>query len=319
MQNTPFAELELSQLMLGTVQFGLKYGIANKSGQPSYEQSRDILAAAHEGGVNCLDTAAGYGNSEEVVGQALQELGLSDQFTVITKVMTIPDDLPAGEVDAFVEHSVQRSLRRLQLQVLPLCLMHKESDYHYMESLIKIKEKGLARHIGVSGNSPDDSMTIVTGGHAEAVQLPSSLLDQRFVKAGVFSAAKERGVATFVRSVFLQGLLMMRDEEILPELAPALPVLARLRTIAREAGLTMQELAVRFILGVPGVSCVLTGVESVEQVRQNVRIFDAGPLSPDLMEAVTTAVPEMPENVIKPYMWSCKVPDDLFRKAFNSP
>lgn len=317
MQNNTFADLQLSQLMLGTVQFGLKYGIANKSGQPSYEESRDIIAAAYEGGVNCLDTAAGYGSSEEVVGQVLEELGLSDKFVVVTKIMSLPDDLPSNRVDDFVERSVLNSLHRLRLKVLPICLFHKEGDFRYMESLIKIKDKGLAQHIGVSGNNPAQAIEIVTSGQAEAVQLPANLLDHRFTTTGVFEAAKERGVSTFVRSVFLQGLLMMRDEDVIPELSPVLPTLRQLRHIAQQADLTMQELAVRYVLGIEGVTCILTGVESIEQARQNIRLFDSGPLPPDLMRAVTDAVPELPENIIKPYMWSCKVPDDVFRKGLK--
>src|SRR5690349_2612636 len=98
MRRSTFAALELSQLMLGTVQFGMAYGIANKSGQPAYEEARDILAAAYEGGVNCLDTAASYGNSEATIGRALQELGLREQFAVVTKVPPVPPGLCAGRI-----------------------------------------------------------------------------------------------------------------------------------------------------------------------------------------------------------------------------
>ena len=314
MHNSSFADLELSQLMLGTVQFGFNYGINNKSGQPSYEQARDILAAAHEGGVNCLDTAASYGDSERVIGQALEELGLRDEFVVVTKSLPISNDVSQGDADTLVEESVLTSLRLLRLEVLPLCLFHNEANYRYMESLLKMKQKGLVRHVGVSCVNPETTQQIIAEGQAEAMQLPTNILDRRFSATGAFDAAKERGVALFIRSVFLQGLLMMRDEEVLPELSAVLPTLGRLRAIAQQAGLTMQELAVRYVLGLPGVTCVLTGVESVEQVRQNTRLFDNGPLAPDLMQAVTDAVPDLSENIIKPYQWSSKVPDEMFKR-----
>jgi aryl-alcohol dehydrogenase-like predicted oxidoreductase len=304
MHRSTFAEFKLSQLMLGTVQFGLEYGIANKSGQPTYEQARDILAAAYEGGVNCLDTAAAYGTSEEVVGRALTELGLREKFVVVSKVPGVPPELAPQRVDEYVEESVRSSLRRLQLGVLPVCLFHQERDARYLESLHKAKEKGLVQRIGVSGLTPQGALETVATKRCEALQIPTNILDRTFLDAGVLRAAQKRGVAVFVRSVFLQGLLMMRAEEIPSEFAAALPVLARLRALARANDLTMQELAVRYVLGLPGVTCVLAGVESVAQMRENIRLFAAGPLEPLLMDAIEDTVPELPESILKPYLWA---------------
>ena len=89
MQTSSWNGLSLSRMMLGTVQFGLPYGVANHTGQPSYDEVVRIVAAAVEGGVNCFDTAAAYGTSEEVLGNALHELGLADQVTVVTKVFPL--------------------------------------------------------------------------------------------------------------------------------------------------------------------------------------------------------------------------------------
>jgi aryl-alcohol dehydrogenase-like predicted oxidoreductase len=304
MQQNIFAEFKLSQLMLGTVQFGLEYGIANKSGQPTYEQARDILAAAYEGGVNCLDTAAAYGASEEVVGRALAELGLREEFIVVSKVPGVPPEMAPGRVDEFIEANVHRSLQRSQLGVLPVCLFHQERDARYLESLHKAKEKGLVQHVGVSGLTPQGALKAVTSNHCEALQIPTSILDRTFLDAGVFSYAQSRRVAVFVRSVFLQGLLMMRDEEIPPQLSAVLPVLVRLRALAHQAGITLQELALRYTLGLPGVTCVLTGVESVAQMRENIRLFSAGPLPPDLMQDIGNVAPALPDNITRPYLWT---------------
>src|SRR3989304_2505652 len=92
MRTVKFSDLQLSQMMLGTVQFGLNYGIANKKGQPSYKTARDIIACAYESGVNCLDTSPGYGASEEVIGKALVELGISDKIIVVSKICYVEDD-----------------------------------------------------------------------------------------------------------------------------------------------------------------------------------------------------------------------------------
>ncbi|MGQ9581236.1 MAG: aldo/keto reductase, partial [Armatimonadota bacterium] len=121
MQKTHFAELELSRMMLGTAQLGLEYGIANKLGKPCHEEAKAIIATAFECGINCLDTAAGYGTSEEVVGRVMDELGIRDDVVVVTKVVTMADGLSASEADRIVEESVTRSMHRLGLDHIPIC------------------------------------------------------------------------------------------------------------------------------------------------------------------------------------------------------
>ena len=99
-------ELNLSRLVLGTVQFGIKYGVANQTGKPQIHEVMDILQQAIEGGVNCLDTAPSYGESEEVIGRCLKEMGLLDSVYVLTKVRPITDGLPQKEGEKLVVDSV---------------------------------------------------------------------------------------------------------------------------------------------------------------------------------------------------------------------
>jgi aryl-alcohol dehydrogenase-like predicted oxidoreductase len=302
--------------MLGTVQFGLNYGIANRSGQPSREVARDIIACAYEGGVNCLDTAAGYGDSEEVLGEALAQLGLADKVTIVSKVTHLAGDLAPAQAAALIEESVIASLRRLRLEHLPICLFHREDNFRYLDELAKLQEKGLVGQIGVSLSGEDVAISakIAAAEGVAALQLPVNLLDQRFVGAGVLDTARERGAAVFARSVFLQGLLLMQDADVPAELDGVLPALRELRALARAAGLTMAQLCVRFVLGLPGVTCALAGVETVAQMRQNLELFRQDPLPPDLQRAVRDAVPALPEQILVPRRWSQRMPDAVARR-----
>jgi aryl-alcohol dehydrogenase-like predicted oxidoreductase len=310
MEMKVFGEFELSQLMLGTVQFGLNYGIANTTGQPSYETARDILACAVEGGVNCLDTAAIYGSSEEVLGRALHELGVAEKMVVVSKIVPLAEDYSsAAEVDLLVEESVVTSLKRLKLERLPMCLFHREENFRYVDSLLKLRDKGLIGHVGCSVMSPAASLEIVRSGQAEAVQVPTSVLDRRFTDTGVFREAKSRGMGVFVRSVYLQGLVLMEEDRVLPELAEVKPVLRRLRELAAEAGMTLTQLAARYVLGLEGQTCTVVGVETVEQMRENIELFEKGPLERELFEAVVAAVPELPEKILSPTHWSKRMAD----------
>ena len=307
---TMFKDLALSRLMLGTVQFGMSYGIANTSGRPTYETARDIIAAAYEGGVNCLDTAANYGTSEEVLGRALDELGLRDVFTVVTKIPLMGDDFDSqSAVDGFVESSVIRSLKRLKLQVLPVCLFHAEDDFRYIESLLKLRERGLVRYVGCSVMTPTATARIVASGLADAVQLPTSVLDMRYLRQGIYREAARRGVGLFVRSIYLQGLLLMPEADIIPELRGVIPVRRRLAEIAGRAGVSVAELAARYIQSLEGVTCAVVGVETVEQMRHNTELFSKGPLDASVVRAIEDAVPELPDEILMPNKWSKRIPD----------
>lgn len=110
-------------------------------------------------------------------------------------------------------------------------------------------------------------------------------------------------MAVFVRSVFLQGLIVMPIEEIALELQEVVPVRRTLQRIADEAGLTIPEMALRYGLSLPGVTGVLTGVETVEQMRANIAITARGPLPSDVVEAISNAVPDLPDTILFPWHW----------------
>ena len=107
--------MKYSLLMLGTVQFGMDYGVANTHGKPSFETVKNILREAFDGGVNALDTAPEYGNSEEVIGKALKELGVLKKFKTVTKIPRIPENC---DPEKFIEASLKNSLSRLQQEVI---------------------------------------------------------------------------------------------------------------------------------------------------------------------------------------------------------
>lgn len=307
MQHIPFADYSLSRLMLGTVQFGLDYGIANQAGRPPYETARDILACALAGGVNGLDTAAAYGESESVLGRALAELDAADRTTVITKVTHFDPTVATAEAERIIRDSVACSLQRLRLNALPVCLLHSEKYMRHLGVLRRLKAEGLIRHIGVSvGHDPRPPLEMIAAGAVDALQVPANVLDPRHRLAGVFEAARKKGVAVFVRSVYLQGLLLMPEAAVPPVLAEVIPTRRRLAALAQAAGMTLAELAVRYMLGVDGVTCALTGVETVAQMRENIALFENGGLDPALMHAAEEAAGELPERILSPILWPKK-------------
>ena len=282
--------MNFSRLMLGTVQFGLNYGIANTNGKPSYELAKDILKAAADNGITALDTAAAYGDSELVLGKAMAELGIADKMSVVSKVPPIPEGVDPLE---FIEKSVAASLERLRLPVLPLILFHRESDCCYLPEMQTLIDKGMILHAGVS---LDSLAYAPKAEEIDYIQVPCNVMDHRFDNA--FSA--DRPGHVFIRSVYLQGMLVMPKERI------PFPELAAYREKLEAFGMPMQELCMRYLFSKPGPVSVLTGVDTVEQLLENVRMAALGPLPEDLLKAVEETVPMLDERLIRPGNWNKK-------------
>ena len=134
--------------------------------------------------------------------------------------------------------------------------------------------------------------------------VPVSILDQRLPRSAELHQAREDGVAVFARSIYLQGLVLMPEPEIPTELRGVIPTRRALQGIAERAGLTLPEMALRFGLSLPGVTGVLTGVETAAQLRDNVRMAARGPLPRDVMEAIARSVPDLSGTIVlSPWLW----------------
>lgn len=309
MHTEKLGNLVLSQLMLGTCQFGLDYGIANRKGRLPYKTALDILSFAYKGGINCLDTASAYGTSEKVIGKALRELGISDKIVVVTKVHPIPKEgISNINVYDIVEKLVTQSLKNLRLEILPICLIHREEDFFScIEPLLKLKDKGLIAHIGCSVMTPEITSTIISSRLVDIVQVPGNIIDRRFVKSGIYELAKESGVKVFVRSIFLQGLILMPEEDIPVELNGVIPFRRGLQKLANEAGMSLSELAVRYVLGTNGLTCVIVGVDTTEQLCQNIEIFSKEPLDLSLIRVISQIAPDLPDDILMPNKWPKRI------------
>jgi aryl-alcohol dehydrogenase-like predicted oxidoreductase len=276
------SKLNFSKLMLGTVQFGLNYGIANTRGKPSLDTVMAILNEAWLGGVNALDTAAAYGDSETVLGEALTRLGLIDKMLIVSKVSPIPAGMPFCQAEKFIETSICNSLRNLRIERLPVCLFHRDEDLKYYPILKKMTERGL---IGAGGISLDEHSAIEGAiARTKYIQIPYNVLEWRYET--LLEQAVQKGITIFARSVYLQGLLLMDEASIRPGLCGIIPVRRRLEELARRHDMSLAGLCLRFVLSRTGISSVLTGVDNPAQLRENL------------------TVPKLPEELIHPKLWS---------------
>ena len=252
---------------LGTVQLGMDYGIGNEKGRPSAEAVSQILTLAAQGGVDVLDTAVAYGDSEARLGH--NDL---DAFRVVTK-------LPPGTQAKEIRPLLRQSLERLGCSTLEGLLMHRSQEVTGLsgravrDELCALRAEGWVRKIGASVYEGQELEELIQAGFLDLVQVPVNALDQRLVQNGYLQALKEAGVEVHARSVFLQGLLLL-DPGALPEyFSPLRSRLEALQTKAAELGQSVSALLMAFVRDLPGVDVVLLGVNSPDELRSNLENF----------------------------------------------
>lgn len=295
--------MPFSPLMLGTVQFGLPYGIANRHGIPTDEDVTTILKEAFDAGMNSIDTSADYGLSEERLGVAMKHLGLSGRFEIVTKIPKVPEGLGESGIQSFIAGHLTRSLQRLGLENLAAALFHKESDAVHLPLLETMVKKGYIAGCGVSLDSTAHPSEVLT---ACCVQIPSNLLDHRFDH--IIDSAHTDQRIVFARSAFLQGFLLMPVEIIPPHLAPLIVYRRIMEEIADESGYSLAQLAVGYLHSQPNITSIVIGVETVAQFRENLRLINMPSFPAELIDGLKTAIDALPEHLIRPSLWQ-KQPD----------
>lgn len=255
------------KLSLGTVQFGLEYGIANENGRVSGDSVREILAEAVSHGINSLDTAITYGESEQVLGQ----IGVAG-WQIVSKLPAMPDE--TKDVGGWVTGQITDSLARLKVGHLYAVLIHRPDQLlgahgrQLFEALEGLKKQGLTQKIGVSIYSPDELDRLYDGMHFDLVQAPLSILDRRLLESGWAQRLKQSGVEVHARSVFLQGLLLM-PQALRPEkFLRWQNVWSEWSRWLNENRLTPVEACIRYVNSIKEVDKLIVGVDSAKQLLE---------------------------------------------------
>ena len=298
---------DITILSLGTVQLGLNYGIHNDSGKPSLETSFRILNAAMEAGINTLDTAAGYGNSEEVIGAWLKTVAEDQRPFIVTKAAKL-DHSSLEALRADLQSRVASSKARLGLPQLPMLMLHNCDDYLCDKENVKLvfdelKASGDILYAGISAYSNHDYGELASSGF-DAVQIPVNIFDWGQIENGGLQKLKDSGMMIFVRSVYLQGLVFQDPDSIPERMAFCRDTLVKFRNLCKKYQLSPAVLALSYALSLPGVTSLVLGSETVEQVQQNARLLkEAVTLSPEQMAEIRENFLDTELRILNPSMW----------------
>lgn len=262
--------MDASHLALGTVQFGLPYGIANRHGQVGADEAAAILGDARRLGVATLDTAIDYGESESRLGA----IGVRD-WAVNSKLPAVPEG--CADIDAWVVGQVSASLARLRVERLHALLLHRPQQLlgpqgaALYRALDALKARGWVARIGVSVYAPAELEALCDRygpdcDGFDVVQAPLNIVDRSFVGSGWTERLHAAGIEVQVRSIFLQGLLLMPQR-------PAYfdrwePLWRRWSAWLERSALTPLEACLGYVASVRGVDRIVVGVDSRTQLAQ---------------------------------------------------
>lgn len=253
------------KLALGTVQFGLPYGVANTSGQPSEAEIRVILERAAAAGVEVLDTASLYGDSEAILGRC-QPAG--HDFHIVTKT---PKFTGMGAVAAVaaLNAAFVKSCARLRVSGVYGLMAHDANDLlgaqggALWQAMSALRAEGRVSRIGASVYNGMQVEALLERYPLDLVQLPLSLLDQRLLHDGQLERLHARGVEIHARSIFLQGALLMSPAMLPTYLVGLRPQICEIVTRSNRLGINPLQAALRFVTALPQVSAVVCGVDSL--------------------------------------------------------
>lgn len=301
--------LELSAFTLGTVQLGLAYGLGENRGKPTEEAAFGILDRAAELGVNTLDTANNYGDSEAVIGRWLKKRGAEGK--PLPRIVTKIGPMNHGSYDALrddVLRQLEGSLKRLCVDKLDFLMLHDYEDYaNDRDAMGKIfgelKGQGLFDYSAISAYSRHDYGVIAESGF-DAVQIPLNVFDWGQIQNGGLQKLARSGMMIFTRSVFLQGLVFHTPEDLDPRMDFCFPYLEKYLALCREFALRPEVLALSFVLSLPGVTAAVMGCDTAEQVAENCALFDKTvQLTEEQLSLLREAFADIDPRVINPGVW----------------
>jgi spore coat polysaccharide biosynthesis protein SpsF len=301
-----------AELVLGSVQLGLAYGAANRTGMPSHGAALKLVHRAADAGITKFDTARSYGDSENRLGEALETRSGIRTVTKLSPLGELAPDASREDVREAVDRSVWASLLALRRARLDCLLLHRAShmfafDGAIWQRLLEHLEDGTILSLGVSVQNPEEALSALDFADVGHIQLPFNLLDWRWRESGVIERIGRRAHLTVhARSIFLQGLLAADDASLWPRIegvnAPGL--VDFLSELASQFDrLNAADLCLAYARGQNWIDGIVVGMETESQLDMNLRLSARAPLSAEDCAEIERRVPRVPAQLLNPADW----------------
>lgn len=304
-------ERKISKITLGTAQLGFPYGIANETGEISSIKAEEILKAATNMGINCLDTAPNYGKSEQVIGDFIKNSG-KKSITIMTKIPKIileNNGKFSKSVYDFINKSVKKSCKNLGIEKIPICLLHNPADMDSFDGdvvsgLNQLKEEEKIQLSGVSVYTIKEVKKFLDLNDFDVIQIPINIFNSKIVNTDLLTDLKKNKKIVFARSIYLQGLFFLNPEKIPKHLEKAKSKLSYLHKLSKEYSRNIEEIAFTFVRDISEIDSMIIGVESINQLRSNVKLMDSSPLSEEMRNKIYREFNNISEEIVNPSLWN---------------
>ncbi len=288
------------KLALGTVQFGLDYGAFGDSSKPSLDAVSATLARANETGIDMLDTAAAYGESEAVLGA----LDVAQRFAIVTKIPSLNGTVNAR---ADVAGHISQSLKHLKCTSVHGVMAHSAIDLlgpdgrDIWGAMEAAQSAGQITRIGVSVYSPEQADAIMERYPIGIIQLPFNIFDQRALQSGLFNRLSAAGIEIHIRSVFLQGLLLSSPGSLPKHLTMAAHLLASFHTLCHDIRCGPLAAALAFVKSQIEIDRIVVGVRGTEELNGILSAWNEQTNLPNMSGYASNDI-----SIIDPSQWQVK-------------
>lgn len=275
---------ELHKIGLGTVQFGLNYGISNTLGRTPTAEVANILEFSRQSKITYLDTASAYGDAEKVLGSC----GVK-HFRLISKFMPV-------EEGRAITVQLCESLSKLKLDAIYGYLAHRPEDLsknpEQWEELEHLKQEGKINKIGFSLNRPAELEPLLAKKmFPDLIQVPFNVFDHRF--ESLLKEMSKEGCEVHTRSAFLQGLFFIPPESLGRQFDPIKETLTKLQ---QAYGSNLPGALLNHVLQQEFIDVVILGVENLRQLKENIEKIEK-------TTAVNMEIPYLEEDILMPSLW----------------
>ncbi|WP_019613207.1 aldo/keto reductase [Psychromonas ossibalaenae] len=258
------------KLALGTVQFGLDYGITNLDGKITNSEANKIIKRADKANISLFDTACVYGDSENRLGKLTQGY---PQFKFISKFST------TAKETINISKTLHSSLEKLNCSSLYGLLFHDENDLlspqgsGYYQQLTDLKAQGKIQKIGASFYTQQALEKALEQYQLDLIQIPASCLDQRFQQSGLLQEVQKQNIEVHARSLFLQGLLLSQNTNLPASLQKFMPELEFYFTTAKRLNLTPLQLALAYLIQTDEINYGVVGCQNSQQLLEIINAY----------------------------------------------
>lgn len=311
---------DVNKLIIGGAQFGDKYGITNKAGKVPITTITNILKTAIRYGVDTLDTAQAYGDSEKNIGNSLENISITSSLKIVTKLTPLIEfpkfnnENAISIIESSIKSKVFSSICKLKLNSIYCMMLHRASFLNVangivFNTLLSMKHDGIIKHLGVSVNSPIELEQALSHNEIEFIQLPFNLLDWRWDKfiPIIKNIKKTRELTIHARSVFLQGLLLTQDNNLWKQanVENTTEIFEWMSERKNKLHLkSITELCATFVISNDWLDGVIFGMENINQLKENLGFFNVPRLSLKEIREIVDSRPKLKINTLNPSKWN---------------